>query len=643
MPRLNMYEQQTIAQSPTASGSAFGAQVGEATAQMGNVIQDIGVQMKRREDVIDRTIRARDFDTWAQESLRGLEPADLARAETFEQYRQGLDQKFQEVLGSHNGTSASKAEFKNQLLNQRHQYEKSAREAQVKAQHTVLGNIITDTVNQLGAQAAFVPDMMDSIFAELDYKIDEFRDALPAESLEQYKRAGRSEIAVTSIQALLSEGNADAAESLLKNPEVSKYLNPNLSRKFTIDVKTEQVKKATQRSRQESNLATWANVLGIPVEQLSPQQRMMIENADPKLMEQAQRFTLVEMLTGKRPDGEMTERLFGLDRAERTNRTRDIAAMAPAYAAGQLSAEDAAVFEMEVAKTFRPTHRQDPVTGQFFPIPGSENIPPSLARQLTQGRNYYGGVAPAPQRPLGGEPVGAQMTQETMRPLGQGETPQPGQTVQLDVGGRTIGRGQVDQSGRWSITDNSPRDPAVEVLGDTPMLEQGGGIWGVADKVAGLPAAGLRLLGGGPIPLGIGQAQVAAAQEVELQQRNLVRALQQNPRYAEGERQDIARSISIEPAALSNPQAYRTRLLEIGRYVQEELRHQQSVISADPSTTTVEMRQQALRAIPLFQKFYQRLGLPPTVKTPEEALKMNPRPRQVIGPDGFTIYDVPQE
>ena len=43
MPRLNLYEQQTTAQGPRASGAEFGAAPAQALEGAGNVLQDIGV------------------------------------------------------------------------------------------------------------------------------------------------------------------------------------------------------------------------------------------------------------------------------------------------------------------------------------------------------------------------------------------------------------------------------------------------------------------------------------------------------------------------------------------------------------------------------------------------------------------------
>ena len=208
----------------------------------------------------------------------------------------------------------------------------------------------------------------------------------------------------------------------------------------------------------------------------------------------------------------------------------------------------------------------------------------------------------------------------------------PGETTTMFVDGKMIGSGVADASGRWSIP--APPEPGgagagrgsqgVPAPAPAAAAPTGGPrLWDQADNVAG-PVAGVqRWIGSGPVPMGIGGEQVSAAQQVEMQSRNLVRALQQNPRYAEGERKSIEKDIQIGPEALSNPTAYRLRLVEIGKYIQEELQFQASVLK-NPSGSTVQQRQQALQSTATLNEFYGKLGLPQQVKSVEEAKKLPP-------------------
>jgi hypothetical protein len=621
MARLPMYEQQTLPQGGRADAGMFGGQVGQAMAQAGSVLQDIGVTIKRREDVIDRTIRARDLDAYAQESLTALETQDLARKETVDQYMQGLRTKADELLAGHNGTAASKAEFRNQLLNQQYQYEKSVKAAQVKAQHTMLGKMIEQRTNELSIDAGFAPDMIDDIFKQLDADINVFGDALPSDVIEQNKNSGRSAIAAASIQQLLANGQPEAAEAVLKNPNVGKFLNPDASRRFMINITADKAKQSKDVRDREANVQSWAMAIGIDPADMTPQQRMIAENSNPATMQLADKINFVTMLNGKPLTIEQRNQILGMDKQGRSSQMQDLVADLPAFESGRMSREEQAAFLLQAEKLFPTQYRQNVDTGQYEAIPGSGGVA-KLAQALGRPVSSPGRRAPAaPAVPIGGAPVGAAPVDNSF----------------------------IDEKGRLDFRAMPAEEPSGadqvfqgEEQAAFDALMQGGGLWNLADQIAG-PVAGVRRgIGAGPVDIGVGQQEVAAARRAELIQRRLVSALQQNPKYAEGEREDIAKAISIEPEIMSNPTAYRTRLIQIGKYLQQEIAYNTNILKQDPTTTTSQMRQQAMQAIPLMQKVYEVLQLPPTVKSPEEALKMRPRPRQVLSPDG-RLFNVPQE
>lgn len=632
MARLPLYQQQTMPQAGRADASMFGAATGQSMAQAGSVLQDIGVTMKRREDVIDRTVRARDFDTFARDSLTALETQDLARKDTVDQYSQGLRAKMDELMAGHAGTAGSKAEFRNQLENQIAQYEQGARSAQVKAQHTMLGNMIEQRTNELSIDASFAPDMIGEIFTQLDADISQFAEALPAGTVEQYRNSGRSAIAATAIQQLQAGNQFDAADALIKDPNVGKFLNPDASRKFVIANAAGRAKQDKEARDRQANVQSWAMAMGIPAEQMTPQQRIIAENSSPQTLQLTEKINLATMINGGVPlTVQQRNQILGLEKAGSQSQIESLLADLPAFESGRMSNDERSAFLIRAEKVFPTSYRLNQDSGQYEPISGSGGIS-KLSQTLGRPVSTGGPRRPAaPAAPIGGTPAGA----------GAAMPPVAGEDNSfIDSRGRLDFRAPPPQPGDFNYQGGEGFDATEQQAIDELM--QGGGLWNMAEQIAG-PVAGVRrAIGGGPVDVGVGQQEVAAARRTELIQRRLVSALQQNPRYAEGERQDIARSITIEPQILSNPTAYRTRLIEIGKYLQEEIAYNTSILNKDPAETTVVMRQQAMQAIPLMQKVYQVLQLPPTVKTPEEALKMRPRPRQVLSPDG-RLFDVPQE
>ena len=82
MARLPIYEQQTSAKTGRVTPQEMGAGTGQALGQMGSVVADIGLNMKRREDTLDRVRLFGEFDTFAQQSFEALGSEDIANKAT---------------------------------------------------------------------------------------------------------------------------------------------------------------------------------------------------------------------------------------------------------------------------------------------------------------------------------------------------------------------------------------------------------------------------------------------------------------------------------------------------------------------------------------------------------------------------------
>lgn len=132
----------------------------------------------------------------------------------------------------------------------------------------------------------------------------------------------------------------------------------------------------------------------------------------------------------------------------------------------------------------------------------------------------------------------------------------------------------------------------------------------------------------------------SAAQYVTGLQQQLVNALRQNPRFTEGERQAIAQETNIEPSALDTQGAFIDRLRGIDLAIDARMQDAAKVLAQDPTETTVELRQSAMQTITLLGSFQERLGVPPTVQTPEQAKQLPPDQEFFFTPDG-TMYRNP--
>jgi len=168
------------------------------------------------------------------------------------------------------------------------------------------------------------------------------------------------------------------------------------------------------------------------------------------------------------------------------------------------------------------------------------------------------------------------------------------------------------------------------------MGAQGRTIWQRSENVAGIvPSvaefAGKTPLIGGPLFEGGGQF-AQDRQYVTAKQKDLVRVLQNNPRYAEGERQAIETEITIDSSAFDNPVAYRQRLIAIDEALRQRMQNAFNTVQ-NITGTTQEERQHALNVANGISQFIDTLGVPPRVKNAEEAKKLPPG-AEFVTPDG---------
>jgi hypothetical protein len=609
MAKFPIYEQQTVPGAVRASGQDFGAGVAEATGQMGGVVADIGIRMKRREDVIERVQLASEFDRWAQDSLTALnDTGDIGTKATVDQYTNGLREKAAEIVKRHGGGGGSRAELQAQIENQAAQYAKSATAAQVKAQQTMIGNTVDQKANELAISAGFAPDKINDAFAELDHSIDMMADAMSPTLAAQYKEAGRSRIAQGAISKLLTDENYTAAKAVMNNPEVGKYLDPNAARSFSINIAVDEGKAAAEVQRVERNVASWTQKLG---RNLSPEEVQKVRSLpEKKDMTVSDKIVEFELVTGKPATQDQIDKFYGVDGASggasgmfgnslQGRALSFVADNSVAYANGMLSPEQARFFEMSVTEAYKPFDRKNELNGQIERV--TPTIPNFVRQATEQGSRAYGG----------GSLVNRGASGSLM----------PGQTVQYtDPSGRVVGQAVVDTNGNFSIKDTgTPQQQGANSGGGTQPPPQGNKtIWEMSGDMAGpIPAAKAAL---GDVPyLGSvmeGGGETASNRSyIKTQVSQMVDALSINPRNPVALVEMIRKEIDIDPKVMGDPAAYRKRIEGVARALTERL-IEETAAGGDPSLP-IKTRQDALDVANTIRNFQKKL-MPPMVKNRAE-------------------------
>lgn len=627
MARLPIYEQQTVPGSVRASGQEFGAGVAQAQGQLGGVVADIGLQMQRRQDVIERVQLVNEFDKWAQDSLTAInDTGDISTRATVEQYTNGLREKAAEIVKRHGGGSNSRAELQAQIENQAAQYAKSATAAQVKAQQTLIGNTVEQKANELAISATFAPDKMFDTFTELDRTIDMMGDAMSPQLAAQYKEAGRSKIATGAISRLLTNGNYTTAKAIMENPEIGKYLDPDSSRRFGIEIAVDEGKAAEETRRVEREVQNWTARLK---RDLTPEEIIKIKSLPAKKSEMTPSDKIVEyeLVTGKPAPQSVIDQAFDVETAGAGSMFGNslqgralsfVTENAVAYSNGMLSPDQARQYEASLAEAYKPIQRPNPVTGQIETI--APTIPNFVKQAAEQGSSFYGGGALTSRASQGGA--------------------LPGQRIELrDSTGRVIGQTTVGPDGNWSIKDyNDPSggEPQGGVAGGNQPSPQGEKtIWEMAPDIAG-PSPAVKA-GVGRIPyvgsmVGGGGETAENRAYIKTQVSRMVDALSINPRNPVALVEMIRKEIDVDPKIFDDPAAYRKRIEGVNRALTERLIEETNA-GNDPSLPA-RTRQDALDVANTIRNFQQKL-MPPQVKNREELNKLGlPSGSKFIDPNG---------
>ena len=255
--------------------------------------------------------------------------------------------------------------------------------------------------------------------------------------------------------------------------------------------------------------------------------------------------------------------------------------LAEGFAAGTLEPEQERVFLTAVTNVRQPERFVDPDTGLM--VERRDELP-DFARRAMQARGYTitdQGV----MGPVGGDPV--HMARQ----------PSP-EAVQQ--------HGALAQSMPTIGPDALPEAKALENQTIYEILGSG--------DVMGPQAATARFLHRIPgTPLGEYQQETEAAREVAGIRERIVKGLQQNPRYAEGEAQRLTQNVKIEPSAFRSTSSAQSELIGLDRILQRVENEAQEVVQGKRDLVSGETRQHAMDTL-AFVRHWRSVLVPPILK-----------------------------
>lgn len=598
MAKLPVYEQQTRAESPVATAESMGGSMARATQDIGRTLADIGETMQRREDVIEGVGNNNTFNNDTVKEFEAIRvDQSIASKGTVEKFQQTMRQRADTLINGYKGSGSGRATLRAQLDNQIGNYTRMALGEQIKAQHNLIGKAVEQSANSLALTAGMAPDQYVNALSEFDTKLDQFADAIPKDLMEQYRQSGRSQIATNAVNSLINSGQYDSAKALMSDPTIAPLMTADFGRQASMNIAVGTYKKEQDIARQNQNVAKYTMALG---RNLTPEEQIKVRMLpEKKNMTAADEIMQLEIIQGKPASQAQVSDILGVKgqfgdslQGRALNYITDNATR---YANGMMTPEERLNFEVSYNEAYKPIEKTDPVTGMITKI--TPAIPPFIQQAMSRGARFGGGGAPRPAAPPampgGGGGGGGAPAASSVAPVQAGE-------------GQPIPSNPSDQRSIW--------DRRANIVGPVATARS------AIQAVPGVgPAAATSVFGAE-------ETRQADADRVYVENasRDLVRVLQNNPKFAEGERKAIEKEISVGPEMFRSVESYEGKLIGINQSLQDRLNDAQKTLT---SQVSLEERKRATDNINAITQFRQKLGLPVMVKTAEDAQRLAPGTR----------------
>lgn len=193
----------------------------------------------------------------------------------------------------------------------------------------------------------------------------------------------------------------------------------------------------------------------------------------------------------------------------------------------------------------------------------------------------------------------------------------------LDASGRrpgpqtpgTVPAGPNTVSPEAAVAPEAPAAPA-------PVAGRPRKLWDMAPNLSFVQAAAAGIAQN--VPLAGGMAEQAQQDKTYFENsvRELIKVLQNNPRFAEGERAAIEEELDLSPRFMRDENALRNTFVGVDKFLEDKLRDSQAVLS-DPANTP-EAKKFASDSIDAIINFREKLGVPVRVYSLEEVRKLPP-------------------
>ena len=635
MPRLNLYEQQTSAQGPRASGADFGAAPAQALEGAGNALYDIGERIQRRDELLAADQVMTDVDTWALTALDDFSKRqDITSQQSLPEFQNALKQKRAEALSKFSGRPEARAALERQLDNQLSQYGKSAISTKIKAGHALMTRAIDQQLDKSANQVGVAPQIMEDAIAENVAYVNSRKDAMSAEMYQAALTKAQAGPIQAAVMSHIQNGAWDAAEAVMADPRFSKLLAPEQVRPLRIEVAVGRGKAEKDRREVDQDRAALSYLLG-PDVQVTPE--MAAAAAGVSKMPMVQKLNVLRMMNGGQElPRSVIERVAELDNRTKDDKEMRLARNLNSFA--DLPPDEQMWTRIELLQKLPPIKQAD-AFGNVTTLPN-----PAWTPMMEQIAGLSGGVSQPTASPTGRPLTGVTTSQQApaadtgpfldpegnMYPEGTKLVMPDGVSVTIDSRGHAIPDG--DQSG--PMERYGREDRASSFNAPTPSQEAGGNLedlYGNAWAGAGIKAGLLRTAEGLPGGIGdyaskkTGGLYERVARSSLILQNDIVDGLRgADEKIANQYREELKKIVTIDPQIVNSTYKLRTTYRTFDKELRKRGMELQKIVDGKVPAGAEEKRGAAY-AINAINRVISRMNVPQTVvNTREELLKLKP-------------------
>ena len=605
MPRLNLYEQQTTAQGPRASGAEFGAAPAQALEGAGNVLQDIGERVQRREELGAAQDVMESVDTWAVSALDDFQKRqDIMTAQALPEFQNALNQKRQEALSNFTGRPEAKAALERQLDNQLAQYGKSAITAKIKAGQDQMGRALDQQFNKSSIQVDTAPDIWSFAADENLAAVEMWKPAMSKDQYESAKRLAYAKPLQAAVRSHLAQGNIEGAEALMADESFSKYLTMEEARPLRIDAAVSRGKVQKEEREIEGTRKALSYLLGT---EATREQAVTVSGLAS--MPVAQKLNVLKMMNGGKDLPQATiDKVMGLERQASESKIQQITDLTMNY--DSLDTAGRMKLGLLIKSEFRDINGID----QFGNPTRYSTVPAELQRFVnpTGGRPGAGGITGSVATGAGNDSGPFLDPKGNMYPEGTKLIMPDGVPVTIDSRGH-------------AIADAGGAAPAASD-GDDDVVD----LYANYDKMTGLAAFIKRNAANLPLNIGdelkINPAYGKAAMASEVLTNDITRGFismgEGKDTVANQYRQELKKIVSIEPKLIGSDREYLFKLQTISKELKQRRNEYQKIAETG---ATEDMRKSSIAAVATITKILSRIPIPEkVVNSDAELAKLKP-------------------